>query len=171
MIGSLFSLLSLGAVVYTFERYHRGPGEEVLYGTWEVRGYFVDDPMYFRFDPDHRFCMGSASDGKFIPGIAGRWYAGGRSIYIRFTDDGIDARRPLILHIVDIQDDALQIRYGREGEVTTYRRVRLDSANASNHAMQRTASKPAIHLMSVCHPPVAFEPRFTGLAVADLGSR
>ena len=37
--------------------------------------------------------------------------------------------------------------------------------------MQRTASKPAFYLMSVCHPHFHCESRFSGLAVADLGSR
>ena len=41
----------------------------------------------------------------------------------------------------------------------------------SNQAMQRTASEPAIDLLSICHPPFGCESRFTGLAVADLVSR
>jgi hypothetical protein len=40
-----------------------------------------------------------------------------------------------------------------------------------NQAMQRTASKAAIELLHVCHPPVGCVARFTGLAVADLVSR
>ena len=40
-----------------------------------------------------------------------------------------------------------------------------------NHAIRRTASRAAIYAVSVCHPPVHCESRFTGLAVADLVSR
>jgi hypothetical protein len=40
-----------------------------------------------------------------------------------------------------------------------------------NQAMQRTASQRTTHVLSVCHPAVGCESRFTGLAVADLVSR
>ena len=40
-----------------------------------------------------------------------------------------------------------------------------------NQAMQRIASQRTTHLLSVCHPVVGCESRFTGLAVADLVSR
>ena len=40
-----------------------------------------------------------------------------------------------------------------------------------NHAMQRNASQRTTHVLSVCHPAVGCESRFTGLAVADLASR
>ena len=44
-------------------------------------------------------------------------------------------------------------------------------SNASNQAMQRTASKAPIHRMSICHPLYGYDSHFTGLAVADLVSR
>jgi hypothetical protein len=44
-------------------------------------------------------------------------------------------------------------------------------SNASNQAMQRTASKAPIHCMSICHPLCGCESDSTGLAVADLVSR
>jgi hypothetical protein len=40
-----------------------------------------------------------------------------------------------------------------------------------NQAMQRTASKPAIYALRVCHLRFAYESHLTGLAVADLVSR
>jgi membrane protease YdiL (CAAX protease family) len=40
-----------------------------------------------------------------------------------------------------------------------------------NQAMQRTASRAAVHVLCVCHPPVGCAARFTGLSVADLVSR
>jgi hypothetical protein len=42
---------------------------------------------------------------------------------------------------------------------------------APNHAMQLTASRAAIDVQRVCHPPFGCVARFTGLAVADLVSR
>jgi hypothetical protein len=44
-------------------------------------------------------------------------------------------------------------------------------SQTSNQAIQRTASRAAIDVVSDCHPPVHCESRFTGLAVADLRSR
>ena len=43
--------------------------------------------------------------------------------------------------------------------------------SASNQAMQRTASKAAIDVVRVCHPPVGCVAPCSGLAVADLVSR
>ena len=40
-----------------------------------------------------------------------------------------------------------------------------------NQEMQRTASQPAIHLVSVCHAHYGCVALWTGLAVADLESR
>ncbi len=47
----------------------------------------------------------------------------------------------------------------------------LAATNASNQAMQRTASKAATDAVRVCHPPSGCVARCTGLAVADLVSR
>ena len=47
----------------------------------------------------------------------------------------------------------------------------VSGTQSSNQAMQRTASKPAIVVQSVCHPHFGCVARFTGLAVADLVSR
>jgi hypothetical protein len=43
--------------------------------------------------------------------------------------------------------------------------------NGPNHAMQRTASQPAIDILSVGHPRFGCVDSCTGLAVADLVSR
>jgi hypothetical protein len=47
----------------------------------------------------------------------------------------------------------------------------LTTTPASNQAMQRTASKPAIDFLGVCHPPLPCVGGHSGLAVADLVSR
>ncbi|HZD08762.1 MAG TPA: CPBP family intramembrane glutamic endopeptidase [Candidatus Limnocylindrales bacterium] len=47
----------------------------------------------------------------------------------------------------------------------------LARSERPNQAMQRTASQRTTHVLSVCHPAVGCESRFTGLAVADLVSR
>ena len=47
----------------------------------------------------------------------------------------------------------------------------LQPRERPNQAMQRTATKAATDGLRVCHPHFAYVARFTGLAVADLGSR
>ena len=42
---------------------------------------------------------------------------------------------------------------------------------ASNHALQRTASRSAFDVMRVCHPLLHFVGSHSGLAVAELESR
>jgi hypothetical protein len=69
--------------------------------------------------------LGSVFEGKWNPFATGRWYAGGPNIYLRFSADDIGERRPLILHIVDIRPNEFHVRISRDGEVLTYRRVRI----------------------------------------------
>lgn len=45
------------------------------------------------------------------------------------------------------------------------------SANGPNQAMQRSASKPAIEVLRVCHPRFGCVACRIGLAVADLVAR
>jgi len=47
----------------------------------------------------------------------------------------------------------------------------MSAHQTPNQGMQRTASRAAIYVESVCHPPFGRESRFIGLAVADLVSR
>ena len=55
------------------------------------------------------------------------------------------------------------------GFVAAY--AQLYSHERPNQAMQRTASRRTVHLVSVCHPPFPCERSHRGLAVADLVSR
>jgi len=62
----------------------------------------------------------------------GRWYAGGRNIYLSFLAEDAEflhLKRPEILHIVDIQSDTLRLTPWLNGPVYTYRRF---AAHASN---------------------------------------
>src|SRR4051812_42573072 len=82
--------LVLGSVIYTYERYYRGPGAEVLCGTWEVRGLSWDGQMYLHLESDGSFFLAESSDGAlyYDPRMRGRWYAGGTQIYLRFHGEG-----------------------------------------------------------------------------------
>jgi hypothetical protein len=131
----------LSTLIYTYERYYRGLGESALYGTWQVPDVWFDDPVYLQLNPGQTFSMGGVFEGKLNPLATGKWYAGGPNIYLRFSADVMGERRPLILHIADIQADEFRVRTRRDGEVLIFRRAHLDSASASNQAMQRTADR------------------------------
>ena len=163
---------AFAASVCIFERYYRGPGEDTLYGDWEAINFPAGETTYFRFRPDQTFTAGGLFEGEFNPFANGRWYAGGPNIYIRFSaDDMRSPQRVIVLHIVDIQPHQVQVRLLRDGPMYTFRRATLKSTSASNQAMQRTASKPAIDAQGICHPRSCCVARFTGLAAADLVSR
>lgn len=134
------ALLLFSALVCGYERYYRGPGEEAIYGTWEVRDFPLDEPVYFQFNADQTFSMCSVFEGKLDPFTIGKWYAGGPNIYLRFTDETMKGRRPLIVHIVGISQNEIRIRWSRsrDSAVWIWKRANVPSPNASNQAMQRT---------------------------------
>ena len=53
----LLGIVAFGALVYSYERYHRGPKDSVLVGTW--RGEYLnalgDNRTGYRFKPDHTY--------------------------------------------------------------------------------------------------------------------
>ena len=147
LIATALGIAALATSVFVYERYYRGPGEDILYGDWEAVDFLGDDTIYFRFRPDQTFTAGGLSEGKFNPFSDGRWYAGGPNIYIRFSADDIRApQRVIVLHIVDIQPDEVHVRLLGGGQVYTFRRAALKSASASNHAMERTADRRTLHI-------------------------
>ena len=129
-----------GAVVYSYERYHRGPNESVLFGTWqcvEVCYY----PTYYRFHPNHSFeILDDEDSSKTL--LRGRWYAGGDFIYLRHTDPELveleGKRNILIWRIEDITPTELRVRMWSDEPPRVYRRVDLASPHASNQSMKPT---------------------------------
>src|SRR5436190_11727412 len=136
--ASTLATVAVATLVFTYERYNRGPGEEILYGTWEGMAVNSDDPVHIHLKRGGTFSVGWDADEQFDPGVSGKWYAGGKQIYLQFRRDP-EPHPVVILHIVDIEGDQLRIRYTKRGAIYTYRRIHRDSANASNQAMQRTA--------------------------------
>ena len=167
------ALLLIAALIYVYETHYRPPGAEVLYGTWEVPDYHVSvDPVYYRFDPDHRFTMGVGVAPR-EPNPIGTWHAGGRFIYIRFhRSETSDPPRLIILRIIDIQPNELRVSHSLDDDaVSIYRRVHCELPNASNRAMQLTASKPDVYAWSVCRRKRMLRRMHRRLAAADLVSR
>ena len=140
LIATALGIAALGTSVFVYERYYRGPGEDILYGDWEAVDFLADDTIYFRFRPDQTFTAGGLFDGKFNPFSDGRWYAGGQNIYIRFSADDMRVpTRVIVFHIVDIQANVVHVRLLRDGQVYTFRRATLKSASASNQSLEPTA--------------------------------
>lgn len=76
------------ALVYSYERYYRGPNDSVLFGTWRGElGCLGENRTGYRFKPDHTYdwCLG-CEDGESW-GQAGHWFAGGDFIYLRIRVD------------------------------------------------------------------------------------
>src|SRR4051794_13879950 len=144
IVGSVAVAIAFcGASIYGYERYYRGPGQEILYGMWYGPNFFTNDPGYLRLGRDGTFSFGAISHGELVHVFDGRWYAGGAKIYLKFEPD-IVAQRPWILHILGVEGDELRIRFYRRDDlrdILTYRRVRFESPNASNQAMERTADR------------------------------
>jgi hypothetical protein len=133
---------AFSAVVYSYERYHRGPNESVLFGTWQCTDvcYY---PLYFRFHADHNFEVLDNEDPSVVL-RRGRWYAGGdfiylRAIYEKFEDD--PRREILIWRIEDITPTELRARMWSDEPPRVYRRVNLDSPHASNKSLEPTAGR------------------------------
>jgi hypothetical protein len=131
------ALVAAGTLVYNYERYHRGPSESVLYGTWQLGGDY-----YLQLDPGGKFSELSLFEGETTFVMSGRWYAGGSNIYLRVTEDAQNtaARRPLILHLVDIKPNELRVRIWRD-DVQSFKRVNLDSPPTSNKSPQPSADR------------------------------
>ena len=136
------AVLTIGICVY--ERYYRGPGQEILYGTWEAPDFFSPgETEYFQFRADQTFSLGGIYDGEFRPYFGGRWYAGGPNIYIRFSADDIRApQRAIVLHIIDIHAKEVHLRLTGDGQVYIFKRLALKSTSASNQSVERTATRP-----------------------------
>jgi hypothetical protein len=139
----VITLLALASGIYTYERYYRGPGDEVFYGTWEASDYFLDgESAVFQFRSDQTFSQGGVYDGEFIPYFGGKWYAGGTNFYLRFSAD--DMERPqqvIVLRIVEIGPNEFRLTspFYREPRPNTFRRIVTRQPTASNQAMERTA--------------------------------
>ena len=127
----IITAAALGIAAFTtgicaYERYYRGPGEDILYGTWEAVDFPDGDSTYFELRSDQTFSAGGLYEDELNPFAGGRWYAGGPNLYIRFSaDDMGTATRVIVFHIVDIQPNVVRVRLVRDGQVYTFRRATL----------------------------------------------
>jgi hypothetical protein len=137
----VLAIVSFGTLVYSYERYHRGPSESALFGTWEDTTPAMDSVAYYRFNADHTFDLMTDGMGQLSVVATGRWYAGGPNIYVRFSPDLLGGRQLIMWHIADISADEIRVRWTRDGAIRIWKRVDLPLPSASNQTMQRTAGR------------------------------
>ena len=171
----ILGLASFAALIYGYERYYRGPGQEIFHGAWKGSLDWHGSEYWFQFYADHTFSFWDRAwfdpaDSKPALITKGRWYAGGRFLYLRypstFRPDGPALQ---LWHIEDVSRDELRLRLWSDGGVHVFHHVDAVATNASNQAMQRTAGRSAFPLSM----PSTFnlQPHAPSPAVADLVSR
>jgi hypothetical protein len=141
--SAALGLVLLAAVIYGYERYYRGPGEEAFYGTWLNPMFDSDEPQYWEFRPDQTFAIVMVTGGEKWSIVEGRRYAGGPNVYLRFPAEFTGPSRPSVMRIVDISSEQFSVRFPGQSRVYLFRRATLDSRHASNQTMQRTATRCA----------------------------
>ena len=135
------SVVCVSGGIYLFQRYYGLPSDRGLVGTW-YNPYDSSPVLCCDFKPDYTLQIRACDEPE--PIVRGRWYAGGNNIYGSFTGEDADflqLKRPVILHIVDIQPDTLRITKllnGPAEAIETYQRF---PTRASNQALQSTADR------------------------------
>lgn len=110
IVGSAVLALALSAaLIYGYERYYRGPGQEILYGTWHSSA-CIDCSFDLTLYPDHTFISSGESLGRYWVNDTGTWYADFNSIFLRRRD--ADERALVIMKLSDVTDKELKITHG-----------------------------------------------------------
>jgi hypothetical protein len=143
IIGAgLIGLMCFAMLVYSYERYHRGPTESAFVGIWGINGSIEDPLIYIEFRANHTFSMSTSPrmDDEEGASITGRWYAGGPNMYISLNPywTGESGHRPWVWQIMEIKPDEFRVR---DSDVKVFRRVHPAPPRASNPAMERTADR------------------------------
>ena len=117
--------IAVGTLIYQYERYHRGPAEDSIYGTWQDSTAAMDSAICFQFKPDHTvlYLLRGADDLTML--AKGRWYVGGEKIYFWLKDILTDEQIFVIWRIEEIEPNELTVRY-LDYLPTRYIRVELD---------------------------------------------
>ena len=151
------------AGIYNYERYFRGPSDAVFFGTWRDTTPAIDSTAYYRFKPDGTFDLIMDGMGSIDVMAVGKWYAGGRNIYLRLPlpEDGTPVRS-YVWHIADISPDRIFIRETHNGAPVAWERVHDPLPIASNQAMELITTR-RMSTLKVATP-------FTVRAVLALGS-
>jgi hypothetical protein len=134
IVSSVVSALAFcGAGIYGYERYYRGPGQEILYGTWHS-GACIDCTMDLTFFPNHTFISSGESMGRYWVDDTGTWYVDFNRILLRRRD--VDEHPLVVLKLADVTDTELKIAYG--DRIMTYTRDKT----MTREEIYRMADKP-----------------------------
>src|SRR5215471_15701973 len=107
--GVIVVLIAFSVIVYSYERYYRGPDESIIVGTWQMEDGCIDCTNLVALERNHNviaFSDSLAGENKIE--YRGRWYAGGQLIVIHFWDN--EHSGGTYWKIIDIARDALRVR-------------------------------------------------------------
>jgi hypothetical protein len=133
--GAVFAIALFAALVFVYERYHRGPSDSVFFGTWQ-RSQGGDAATFVRFSADHTVVGFSDGIGGPMVDFRGSWFAGGSQIFLRYEG------RMHVWKIIEILPDEFQV-HESSPDISVYKRVNVNPPEASNQAMERTATRRA----------------------------
>lgn len=106
------ALLGFGAGVYCYERYHRPPGDDVLFGTWEMTmPHGMDSSDWIALNKDHSFVWFTFGVGGERVSMRGTWFAGGSYLYTR-----VEGKQD-IWQIIQILPDELRLRIAKRDHI------------------------------------------------------
>jgi hypothetical protein len=129
-------LAAFALLIYGYERYYRGPGQEALVGVWECTAGCLSEHFYLRFEPTHNVEAWS-KEGEYKASYRGRWYAGGDFLYLRFIGEDIAQRHPItIWRIDDLTTTEMRLR----SSDITHTMTRITSGLPSNASNQGDAA-------------------------------
>jgi hypothetical protein len=148
IVGSVVVALAFcGACICGYERYCRGPDQEMFYGIWKGTLDYHGSEAYFQFRADHTFSVwdrawfvDAGKKPEFV--TKGRWYAGGKFLYMRYPAGFYTDGRVLEFWLIDdISPQELRMRFWQDGGTHVFHRVDSVTTRASNQAIERTATR------------------------------
>jgi hypothetical protein len=139
----LVGVVSLAVLIYRYEQYHRGPTDNVFFGTWVIEG-CIDCTNLITFQPNHdAIGFGDYMGLEDQLDYRGRWYAGGKQLIIQYDDGG--EGRLIVMKIQEITPNAIRVSWG--GTEMRLTRSRRTPPQASDQAIQRTAPRSDAQLL------------------------
>jgi hypothetical protein len=107
-------LVGFSALVYSYERHHRGPDDTFFVGTWRGElGCLGENRTGYRFKPDHTYEEREMLEDSESWYPRGRWIAGGDFLYLRarFDDASGPYDRLEIWHIDSMTPAELRMHF------------------------------------------------------------
>jgi hypothetical protein len=100
------------AGIYGYERYYRGPGQEILFGTWH-NGDCIDCTDDLTLYPNHTFVWSGFGVGRYWIDVTGKWYADFNRLL--FFPDRRDVDEPAfgVVRLAGVTDNELKITDGK----------------------------------------------------------